>query len=457
MLRIHSLRFRIAFAYIVGALLVSGLVALSTYVITSVVLTRQSIQSARSQSFDEVRFVQGVQVGTQPLIDLLDAMARRGTAVLITSEAYPPSSTDVGITEETIPEALRDVVEDGRVADTTFRGPTHRLIAFGTPVPDTEPHIYAYFVYPLASVDRTLSVLWRILVGVVAVAGSVAGAVGLRLADRTIRPLRAAAVAARQVAEGNLETRLEETGEDELARLAQAFNRMTSALEARMARERRFVADVSHELRTPLTALKTSIDVLAERIDEFPPRLRSAVGLAAEEVRSLRRLVDDLLELSRAEAGGVHVSQDDVDLFDFTQELVRRRAPQAPVRIEGEPFVVRTDKTRLERLVGNLVENAVVHGEGKDVRISIHKMDGGARIVVTDQGPGIDEEQLPRIFERFWRGDASRRRDARVGAGLGLAIARETASLIGADLLVESEPGWGTRFEVVLRESGDGG
>lgn len=456
MLRIHSLRFRIATAYIVGALLVSGLVALSTYVITSAVLTRQSIQGARSQSFDEVRFLQGVEVGRQPLLDLLNAMARRGTAVLITSEVYPPSSTDVGVTEETIPESLRDAVEGGQVGDITFQGPAHRLIAFGTPVPDTEPQIYAYFVYSLASVDQTLSVLWRVLVAVVAVAGSVAGAVGLRLATRTIRPLRAAAVAARRVAEGHLETRLAETGEDELARLAQAFNQMTKALEERIARERRFVADVSHELRTPLTALKTSIDLLAERIDEFPPRLRSAVGLAAEEVRSLRRLVDDLLELSRAEAGGVHVSEDDVDLLAFTTQLVQRRAPEAPVVIEGEPFVVRTDKARLERVVGNLVENAVMHGRGGDVRISIHKEDGGARIVVADAGPGIDQEQLPRIFERFWRGDSSRRRDGRVGAGLGLAIARETASLIGADLVVASEPGFGTRFEIVLHDAGDG-
>ncbi|MGH7856528.1 MAG: histidine kinase dimerization/phospho-acceptor domain-containing protein, partial [Candidatus Binatia bacterium] len=417
MFKIHSLRFRIAFAYIVGALLVSGLVALSTYTITSIVLTRQTIQSARSQSFDEVRFLQGVGVGQQPLLDLLNALARRGTAVLLTSDVYPPSSTDLGITDATIPEPLRRAVErDGAVGDMTFQGPEQRLIVFGTPVPGTEPQLHAYFVYPLGSVDRTLSVLWRVLVGVVAVAGSVAGAVGLRLADRTIRPLRAAAVAARRVAEGNLETRLEETGEDELARLAQAFNRMTHALEERIGRERRFVSDVSHELRTPLTALKTSIDVLAERIEEFPQRLRLAVGLAAEEVRSLQRLVDDLLELSRAEAGGVHVSADDVDLLAFTTQLVRRRAPDAPVRIEGKPIVVRTDKSRLERVVGNLVENAVMHGGGADVEISVERKDHGARIVVADRGPGISQEMLPRIFERFWRGDASRRRDGRVGA-----------------------------------------
>lgn len=451
MLRVHSLRFRIAFAYIVGALVVSGLVALSTYAITSIVLNRQTIQSARGQSFDEVRFLQGVGVGQQPLVDLLDALARRGTAVLLTSHVYPPSSTDLGITEGTIPEPLRRAVErDGAVGDITFQGADQRLIAFGTPVPNTEPQLYAYFVYPLGSVDRTLSVLWRVLVGVVAVAGSVAGAVGLRLADRTIRPLRAAAVAARRVAEGNLETRLEETGEDELARLAQAFNRMTRALEQRIGRERQFVSDVSHELRTPLTALKTSIDLLAERIEEFPPRLRSAVGFAAEEVRSLQRLVDDLLELSRAEAGGVHVSADDVDLLAFTKQLVQRRAPEAHVQIEGRPIVVRTDKTRLERVVGNLVENAVVHGAGAEVHISVEKEDDGARIVVADTGPGISEEMLPRIFERFWRGDVSRRRDGRVGAGLGLAIARETAGLIGAELIVTSEPGSGTRFEIVL-------
>jgi two-component system sensor histidine kinase MtrB len=313
-----------------------------------------------------------------------------------------------------------------------------------------------YFFHPLSEVDRTLSLLLRVLIGLVAVAGAISGAVGIRLANRTIRPLRAAADAARRVASGQLETRLEETGEDELSRLARDFNRMSEALEDRIERERRFVADASHELRTPLTALKTSIDYIADRVAELPPRVRSAVGLAAEEVRSLGRLVDDLLELTRVEAGGVHVASDEVDLVDFARQVVRRRAPDAGVSIEApSELIVRTDKTRLERVVGNLVENAVVHGAGKEVLITLDRLNGAARISVVDQGPGIDATQLHRIFERFWRGDVSRKRDGRAGSGLGLAIARENAGLIGADLRVESGAGLGTRFEVVLPRGDD--
>jgi two-component system sensor histidine kinase MtrB len=315
----------------------------------------------------------------------------------------------------------------------------------------TTTPVYIYFVYSLDPVDRTLNLLWQVLVVLVAVAGAVAGAVGLRLADRTIRPLRAAADAARIVAEGELETRLEETGEDELARLARDFNFMTRALEERIARDRRFVSDVSHELRTPLTTLKTSIDYIADRVAELPPRLRSAVGLAADEVRSLGRLVDDLLDLTRVEAGGVHVAWEDINLRDFATEVVRRRALGTLVDIEGpDHLFVRTDKMRLERVVGNLVENAVVHGGGEDVRITVDSETGLARIVVMDRGPGIPGDQLPSIFDRFWRGDTSRQRDGRVGAGLGLAIARENARLIGADLNVESVSGEGTRFEVLI-------
>jgi two-component system sensor histidine kinase MtrB len=208
---------------------------------------------------------------------------------------------------------------------------------------------------------------------------------------------------------------------------------------------------VSHELRTPLTALKTSIDFVAEKVGDLDPRVRSAAGLAAEEVRSLQRLVDDLLELSKAEAGGIQVAREEVDLVNFAREVVRRRAPEGAVEIEGpDHLIVRTDKARLERVVGNLVENAMVHGRGADVRIQLDSFDGSARIAVADSGPGIDDEQASRIFDRFWRGDVSRQRDGRVGAGLGLAIARENAALIRGELHVESGPGDGTRFVLTL-------
>jgi two-component system sensor histidine kinase MtrB len=350
-----------------------------------------------------------------------------------------------------IPGELRDAVEGGDVGYAIFDGPGHRQLAFGSRVPGTETLVYVYFAYSMEGVDQTLELLWQVLVGVVAAAAVIAGAVGWRLADRTTRPLRAAADAARKVAEGGLDTRLSEEGDDELARLAADFNRMTHALERRIARELQFVSDVSHELRTPLTTLKTSIDYIAERVEGLPPRLSQAVGLAADEVRALSRLVNDLLELTRAEAGGIHVSSDEVDLRDFATEIVRRRAPETDVDIEGpEHLIVRTDKSRLERVVGNLVENAVMHGGGQQVRIKLDRSNGAATITVADNGPGISAEEISHIFDRFWRGDRARQRDGKVGAGLGMSIAKENARLIGAELKVDSAPGQGTRFHVVL-------
>lgn len=454
--RIRSLRLRIAFAYIAGALLVAGSVAVGTWYITQGVLSRQSVQAAQEQSYAAVEFI-GDQIveGERSIVDLLQILQGRGFDVVATVAGEPPRSNSIGVSETTIPESLRDGVEDGGVGHAVLQGPDHRSLAFGTVVPVTELPEYkdtqVYFFYSLEADDRTLGLLRFVLIAVVAVAAVIAAAVGLRLADRTIRPLRAAAEAARSVAQGELETRIEERGEDELSQLATSFNRMTEALSARIDRERRFVADVSHELRTPLTTLKTSIDYLADRVSDLPPRIASAIGLAAEEVRSLQRLVDDLLELSRAEAGGVEVSRDEVDLVNFASELVRRRAPDDDVRIEGpDRLVVATDKMRLERVVGNLLENAVFHAGSSGVCITVDQIDGHARITVSDSGPGIPEDQLEHIFDRFWRGDASRRRDGRIGAGLGLAIVRENASLIGAELDVESVVGRGTRFDVVL-------
>jgi two-component system sensor histidine kinase MtrB len=445
----RSLRFRIAFAYIGGALLVSGFVAIATYSITSSVLTRQRTNAAISRTFDGVRFVNSYLKKVRanpPPGELLSLLRERGAGDVVFARGDQSSQTTAGVSYTTIPTALRRVVQQGQVGYVMFDRP--RRLAVGTPLPNSNG-VEGYFVYSLADLDQTLALLREIFIGVVAGAIALAGAVGVRLADRTIRPLRAASVAAGLVAQGQLGTRLEESSTDELGRLARSFNQMAASLGERIARERQFVADASHELRTPLTALKTSVDFVAERSADLPPRIASAVGLAAGEVRALQRLVNDLLELTRAEAGGAHVEREHVDLVDFSREVARRRAPDTPVRIVGpEHLVVYTDKARLERVVGNLLENAVVHGEGRDVCIELAETDGEARITVTDRGPGIPDGQMQRIFERFWRGDTSRHRRERVGAGLGLAIARENAGLIGAQLAVESAPDVGTTFEV---------
>jgi len=452
-----TLRFRIAFVFFLAALAVSGAVAASTYALARTFLTRQRTDVAIRQSFNGIRFANEYlsRPGSDRALDqLVTFLQARGTADVLILGGERPVSSSVSITELSIRDDLRQAVAGSGVGYVTFEpesGP--RRLTFGSPIPNST--LEAYFVYPLDDLDATLAVLNRILIAVVGGAVVIAGAVGFRLADRTIQPLRRASEAAQRVAEGSLETRLEAMGTDELGLLAQSFNTMAEALEERIARERRFVADASHELRTPLTALKTSVDFLADRVTELPPRLRSAVDLAADEVRSLQHLIDDLLELSRVEAGGVQVSWEDVDLLHFCNEVVRRRAPGVDIRVSApEGLVLRTDKSRLERVVGNLVENALIHGRGRDVSLTVERFDEAARIVVSDRGPGIPDEHRDRIFERFWRADVARGRSGGSGAGLGLAIARETATVIGAELLLVNVP-QGARFEVEVPLRGE--
>jgi two-component system sensor histidine kinase MtrB len=452
LLAVRSLRFRIAAAYILGTLVVAGVVAGSTYYLVSKTLTRQRTQAEMRTAFNRFRNLQGFLANLPPngprytVDDIGGKLQGQGLDVVVLGpDAQYQSAGQFG--PELIPSDLRAAVQRGHVG---YEVTAKRRLVFGSPVPSV-PNYDAYFFFPLVQLDRTLTLLRKIFLVVVGAAALFSGAAGFELAGRTIRPLRVAADAARSVAEGNLDTRLAETGTDELSQLARAFNQMTQALSERIARERRFVADASHELRTPLTALKTSIDFLVQRSGDLPPKLRGPMALAADEVRSFQRLVDDLLELSRVEAGNVELSMEEIDLRDFATQIARRRAPETSVDIQGpDGLIVHTDKTRLERVVGNLLENAVFHGAGSDVHIILSSDDGLARIIVADHGPGIDSEQLPRIFERFWRGDTARRRDGRVGSGLGLAIARENAAVIGAELAVSSEPGVGTRFEVTL-------
>jgi two-component system sensor histidine kinase MtrB len=452
---LRSLRFRIAVAFLLGALVVSGFVAGSTYGLAHAFLTRQRINSITRQSFNALRSATdylsdpGRVTSPEQLADRLVALLRtRGGTDVLLVDGDRSIASSVSITTETVPLALQHAVARGNVGHMTF-GTGPALVAFGSPIPNST--IEAFFVYPLDQLEATLSLLRRILVAVSVAAVGMAGGLGLRLASQMTQPLARVSEASRRVAEGVLETRLEETGEDELGSLAASFNEMARALQERIAREQRFVADASHELRTPLTALKASIDYLVDHGSDLPEGFRSSAQLAAREVGALHRLVDDLLELSRMEMGVADVRRDEFELGDFAREVVRRRgdgkvdAPEGP----AEGLVVRSDKLRLERVVGNLVENAVVHGLAQDVGVAVALRDGRPSIVVSDRGPGMPSEDLARIFEPFWRGDQARRRVSSSGSGLGLAIARENAVLLGADIQVLSSSA-GTSFTVLL-------
>lgn len=310
-----------------------------------------------------------------------------------------------------------------------------------------------YFFFPAESVARTLSQVRRILT-VTGVVVLVLGAMGAGLiARRVLHPVAVAGRAAQAMAGGDLTVRLPAGSGDEFGRWAEAFNRMAASLERQIAalvaareRERRFVADVSHELRTPLTALVNEAAMLGRHLEALPETGRHVGEMLIADVGRMRRLVDDLLEISRLDAAGADIEYSYVDLDGLLRAVVADRHPAARLRTSGLGRPIPADRRALERIVGNLLDNARRHAPGAAVVVSAGAGDGFLRIVVADDGPGVPEEDLPHLFERFHTADSSRRR----GSGLGLAIARRHARHLGGDLTVRRGPEGGLVFELVI-------
>ncbi len=283
---------------------------------------------------------------------------------------------------------------------------------------------------------------WIFLVGGIGIA--LAAGLAALVATAALRPVRRLTAAAENVAAtGNLTERVEVTGHDELGRLATRFNDMLAALEKSVGAQRRLVADASHELRTPLTAVRTNIDLLRE--GKLPEdEARHALDESSVELDALTRLVSDLVELARGEERKLRL--EDVQLDDLVAATVERaqaRAPQVTFVTALSPTQVNADPVLLERAVSNLLDNAVKYSpDGAPIEVSVRS----GEVIVADHGPGIADEDLPRVFDRFYRAATAR---SKPGAGLGLAIVREAAEAHGGRATAESSTA-GARFRLVL-------
>jgi signal transduction histidine kinase len=245
-----------------------------------------------------------------------------------------------------------------------------------------------------------------------------------------------------------------EGGRDEFGRWAAEFNRMADSLETTVAsledaqqQNRRFVADVAHELRTPLTALVAEASLIESGLDGLSPDARRAAELLVTDVRRLRALVDDLMEISRFDAAAELPRLEPVDLGRIVTGVVATRLPEAAVSIPRDPVVVDSDPRRLDRIIGNLLDNARNHAPGSPVEVALTTTREGVLVVVADRGPGVPYDALPHLFDRFFKADPSRRSGS---SGLGLAIAAEHAALLGASLRARSRPGGGLVFVLTL-------
>lgn len=275
-------------------------------------------------------------------------------------------------------------------------------------------------------------------------------------AARTVlKPVQRLGDAARRLGEGELDHRLDVSGTDELADLSHTFNKTAEALEKKVAdmsaREeasRRFVADMSHELRTPLTALTAVAEVLEEEVDDLDPMIAPAVALVVSETRRLNILVENLMEVTRFDAGTAKLVLDDVNVADQVTACIDARAWLDAVELDAErDIVARLDPRRLDVILANLIGNALKHG-GSPVRVSVTVEEEWLVIAVQDNGPGIPEEVLPHVFDRFYKASASRPKSD--GSGLGLSIAMENAHIHGGDITAANVAGGGALFTLRL-------
>jgi two-component system sensor histidine kinase MtrB len=229
--------------------------------------------------------------------------------------------------------------------------------------------------------------------------------------------------------------------------MAAALDETIGRLRASQAQNRRFVADVSHELRTPLTALVAEASILREELDALPPGSRRAAELLVGDVSRFRTLVEELMELSRFDAAAEQVSVAPVDLVRLVTAIAAGRAPEGVLDLPAQPLVVETDARRLERIVANLLDNVAEHAPASPAEVTL-RADGGTVVLnVADRGPGVDAAALPHLFDRFYKADPSRRGGS---SGLGLAIAREHAALLGGALSAANRPGGGLVLELRL-------
>lgn len=321
-----------------------------------------------------------------------------------------------------------------------------------------------YLLFPLEDEQETLGLVTRALLAAAALLVLLVAGVAWLVARQVVTPVRLARQVAERLAAGHLQERLRVTGEDDLARLALSFNQMASALQAQIRQledlsrvQRRFTADVSHELRTPLTTVRMAGDVLHDARASFDPATARAAELLQGELDRFERLLVDLLEISRFDAGAAVLETDDVNLVDVAHRIVdaaRPLADQRPVRLvvvaPQHPCLAEADVRRVERIVRNLVANAIDHaGDSAQIEVLVAGDDHSAAIAVRDHGVGLAPGEAAMVFNRFWRADPARARSSG-GTGLGLSISLEDTHLHGGWLQAWGSPGQGAQFRLTL-------
>jgi len=381
----------------------------------------------------------------------------------------PRASGDIR-PEESIPADLRKALDEQPGTHQRYAkvhrqgGGTEAGLIVGKRINDAGGAPYQmYYVFPFTLEEESLN----LVKGTLATAGVfvvvLLGAIAWLVVRQVVTPVRMAAGISERLAAGRLQERMKVTGEDDIARLGESFNKMAQNLQLKIQQleelsrmQRRFVSDVSHELRTPLTTVRMAADVIHEVREDFDPATARSAELLLGQLDRFESLLGDLLEISRFDAGAANLDADPIDLRDVVRRVVDgcepladRKGSRVIVRGDDKPVVAEADGRRIERVLRNLVDNAIEHGEGHDVVVSMASNGGAVALAVRDYGVGLSRREAERVFNRFWRADPARARTTG-GTGLGLSIALEDARLHGGWLQVWGEPGGGSQFRLTL-------
>jgi len=447
------LRVRAIVAFGAVSLLLAATLSVVTYSLVRTWMVGDRQNAAVRQAYTDARLVRSrLRSGETDIASLLSGLQVIGMGNALMEHGGQWYSSSVGVGPSLIPASLQSTVTRDHAGWETIATPQGPMLVIGVPIVESSARFYV--LESLNDLNHTLIVLATALAvgaGIAAVVGAGTGAVVSR---RILQPLQDISAVARDISAGASDARLPASDDPELEALVGSFNQMVDELEERARREARFAADVSHDLRGPLAAFSAAVGVVQRRRQTLPPEVGAAIDILEDQVESFNKLVVDLLEISRFEAGTATLDTSVVDAAAFVSEVLAETGDQITVDcIPNYRPHIDIDRRRMQRVLANLLENANRYAGGASRVVIEPAADGLVAIAFEDHGPGVPAELRESIFTRFDRGRANLDPSLPKGTGLGLALAAQHTKLHGGSIRVEDTSGGGARFVIELPEA----
>lgn len=435
------------------AFLISGATTSISFFTLRTFITNQRISSATHEAAVLSREVARLlRDGMEPNKALEVATASSNSIQIFLEANNSTITSKAGFDISTVPKTLRELAQNGTPGRQVYTVAGIPNLAMVFPIEIESSRNYVFIgVVGLSELDRTIVILGRSLILGVMLASVFGGIIGYWLSRRVSEPLRSIGDAASQIASGDLAIQLPHAKEPDLNKISSSFNEMTRSLRNRIDREARFGAVISHELRSPLTAIRSASDILTSHIAELPLQLSSTVELLAERVITFQKILDDLIEISRYESGGVQPNLEELQIVKILESLLARHQMDKDKFLEttlDTHQTVLVDAKRFKYIFENLVENANLYASGIS-KIRVEIADDNVYVHFDDAGSGISESLQDLIFDPFVRGSSHSNIQ---GSGLGLAIAKEHATNFRGSISVSTSPDHGARFTVCLKK-----